>query len=72
MPEKKNSGDNTSPGKVARGKSSQSPMAENVGEIDRNHAGTDTEIQNVSNDEPVKPASQRAADINGVEYEAEQ
>lgn len=54
------------------GKASQSPMAENVGDINlHNGAGDDTEMQTGHQFESVMPKSQRAADLNGVDWEGE-
>jgi hypothetical protein len=54
------------------GKPSQSPMAENVGDINLHRgAGDDTDTQTGTPDEPVAPRSRRAADINGVEWRGE-
>lgn len=53
------------------GKSSQSPMAENVGNIDLHKgAGDDTDTQGHPH-ETVQPKNRRAADINGVEWRDE-
>jgi hypothetical protein len=53
------------------GKASQSPMAENVGNINLHKgAGDDTDVQG-HKDEPVQPKNRRAADINGVEWRGE-
>jgi hypothetical protein len=53
------------------GKPSQSPMAENVGNINLHKgAGDDTDTQGNPND-AVPPKNRRAADINGVEWRGE-
>jgi hypothetical protein len=53
------------------GKASQSPMAENVGNINLHKgAGDDTDTQGQPN-ENVQPQNRRAADINGVEWRGE-
>ena len=53
------------------GKAAQSPMAENVGDINLHRgAGDDTDTQG-HKDEPVQPKNRRAADINGVEWRGE-
>lgn len=56
--------------RVEDGKSSQSPMAENVGDIDLHKgAGDDTDVQSSDHREPLRPLNRRAADINGVDWE---
>ena len=53
------------------GKPSQSPMAENVGDINLHKgAGDDTDTQGDPK-EAVQPKNRRAADINGVEWRGE-
>jgi hypothetical protein len=53
------------------GKASQSPMAENVGNINLHKgAGDDTDTQGQPN-ESVQPKNRRSADINGVEWSEE-
>ena len=59
-------------GPLKYGKASQSPMAENVGDIDLHKgAGDDTDTQTNNGQEPVTPRNRKAADINGVQWRGE-